>query len=337
MPIAGLGPHGESGAPFEQLDLSEADLTLARARQFRVAVVLHTLASDWAKQEVKGMASALAGLGAALAEVVDCGFNVESQVGALDRLVRQRPDAIISLPVGGRAVAEAHRRVSRAGIRLVLLDNGPTGLLPGTDYASVVSADNFGLGTIGAQLLAPHIPKRGKVGILSYQADFFATNEREIAFRKWMGSERPDIALRAMKFPDVGAVAAVLVPFLDANPDLAGLFAVWDVPAMEAVHVLRGRARSLPMTTVDLGNQAAVALAQGDIIKGIGAQRAFDQGVAVAKATIASLLGRDPPPWVVLPGVPATQENVAQVYPLIWHEAPPPEVLQARPARPTEE
>jgi ribose transport system substrate-binding protein len=328
MPVAGLGPHGERGAPLEQLDLSEADAAVARARQFRVVVVLHTMASDWAKQELKGMAATLDAFGATMTEVVDCAFSVETQIAALNRLVRQDPDAIISIPVGGSAVAEAHRCVSRAGIKLVLLDNGPTGLLPGTDYVSVVSADNFGLGTIGAQLLAPHIAGRGKVAILSYQADFFATNEREIAFRKWMGSERPDIQLKAVKFPDVGAVAAALNPFLDANADLAGLFAVWDVPAMEAVHVLRARAQNLPVTAIDLGNQAAIALARGDVIKGIGAQRAYDQGVAGAKAAIAALLGRDPPPWVVLPGLPTTPENVAQVYRRIWHEAPPPEVLE---------
>jgi ribose transport system substrate-binding protein len=195
---------------------------------------------------------------------------------------------------------------------------------------SVVSADNFGLGTIGAQLLSPHVAKGGKVGILSYQADFFATNEREIAFRKWMASERPDLRLNAVKFPKVGAVADVLHPFLDVHPDLAGLFAVWDVPAMEAVNILRARAQPLPMTTIDLGIEVAVALACGDIIKGVGAQRAYDQGVAVTKATIASLVGRDPPSWVVLPGLATTPETVADTYRRIWHEPPPSEVLAAR-------
>ena len=125
MPIAGLGPHGERGAPSEQLDLSEADAALARARRFRVMVVLHTMASDWAKQEVKGMASTLDAFGATMAEVFDCDFSIEAQIAALDRMVLQRPDAIVSIPIGGGA-ADAHRRVSRAGIRLMLLDNGPT-------------------------------------------------------------------------------------------------------------------------------------------------------------------------------------------------------------------
>jgi ribose transport system substrate-binding protein len=331
MPIAGLGPHGEHGAPFEQLELSQADADHARRRQFRVAVVLHTMASDWAKQELKGIAKTLDLYGATLTEVIDCAFGTDTQIGALDRLIDSMPDAIISIPVRGTAVAEAHRRVSRAGIKLVLLDNGPTGLLPGTDYVSVVSADNFGLGTIGAQLLSPHVARGAKVGILSYQADFFATNEREIAFRKWMASERPDVHLKAVKFPEVGAVAEALTPFLDLHPDLAGLFAVWDIPAMEAVKVLRARSQVRPMTTIDLGIEVAVALACGDIIKGVGAQRAYDQGVAATKATIASLVGRDPPPWVVLPGLATTPETVADTYRRIWHEAPPAEVLGARP------
>ena len=32
-----------------------------------------------------------------------------------------------------------------------------------------------------------------EVGLLSYAADFFATNEREIAFTKWLQVNRPDI------------------------------------------------------------------------------------------------------------------------------------------------
>lgn len=55
---------------------------------------------------------------------------------------------MISLPVANAKVADAHARVSAAGIKLVLLDNVPTGLLPGKDYVSLVSADNFGLGGV---------------------------------------------------------------------------------------------------------------------------------------------------------------------------------------------
>ena len=324
--ISGLGPHGERAASPDHLSLSEAEIAAARARRLRVAVLLHTTSSDWARLELTGISSTLDRHGASICEVVDCGFRIDAQIAALQRLAADPPDAVISLPIASTAVADAHRGVSRAGSKLVLLDNGPTGLLPGNDYVSVVSADNFGLGSIAARLLSPYVPQGGKVGILSYQADFFATNEREIAFRKWIGSERPDMLLQPVRFSAVDAVAEPLARFLDEHPDAAGLFAVWDVPAAAAVTVLRARARRVPMTTIDLGRDVAVALARGDLIKGIAGQRAFDQGVAAAMATLSALVGRQPPSWLVLPGMAVTAENVGDAYRRIWHESPPQEL-----------
>ena len=330
MQISGRGPHGERAAQADQLVVSEPDAAVARDRRFTVAVVLHTTTSDWARQQLVGIVSSLGRFAASVVEVVDCQFSVAAQVSALERLTREAPDAIISIPVGNNAVAQAYREAAQAGIKLILLDNAPTGLLPGIDYASVISADNFGLGEIGARLLSPHIALGGKVGIISYKLDFFATNEREIAFRKWLGSERPDIVLRSMKFSDVGLVGAVLGGFLDANPGMVGLFAVWDAPAIEAMATLSARSQHLPMTTVDLGNEVAISLAGGGVIKGIGAQQPYDQGKAVGLATIGTLLGRPVPPWVVLPGLPVTPENVVEAYQMVWHAAAPQNLIAAQ-------
>jgi ribose transport system substrate-binding protein len=330
MPIAGLGPHGERAAPRERLVLSEAEAAEARRRRFSVAVVLHTTGSDWARQQLAGMVATLGSYAAAVVEVVDCRFEVETQIAALGRLARERPDAVISLPIANTAVAEAHRNVAHAGCKLVLLDNAPTGLLPGTDYVSVVSADNFGLGEIAAELLSPHIPQGGTVGLLGYGVDFFVTNEREIAFRKRIAAARPDVGIRHAKFPSLGKVGATSQGLLVEHPEIDALFAVWDDPAMQAVAALRACARLLPMTTIDLGNEAALELAAGGAIKGIGAQQPYDQGVAVATATIMSLLGREPPPWVALPGLPVTRSNVVEAYQVVWHAPAPPKLIEAR-------
>jgi ribose transport system substrate-binding protein len=328
--IAGLGPHGERAVPPDRLAISEAEADAARAHRFSVAVVLHTTASDWAKQQLAGIVTTLGRYSAAVIEVVDCAFAIDAQIAALDRLVREAPDAIISIPIGNTAVAEAHRSVARAGVKLVLMDNAPTGLLPGSDYASVVSADNFGLGQVGAALLSPHIPTGGTVGVLGYGIDFFATNEREIAFRKWIASDRPDITLVQAKFAIVEEAAGVTAALLRDHPQLAGLFAVWDEPAMQAVLAMRAASLLLPVTTIDLGNEAAIELARGDLIKGIGAQQPYDQGVAVATATIMALIGRQPPPWVALPGLPVTRDDVIESYQVVWHAPAPPELLKAR-------
>ena len=330
MAITGLGPHGEQAVPPHHLRLTHAEAELARKCQFTVAVVLHTTSSDWSKQQIAGIVATLGEYSAAVIDVVDCGFSEAVQNSALDRLTRDTPDAIISIPIGNAAVADGHRSVSRAGVKLILLDNAPTGLLPGKDYVSVVSADNFGLGQIGAELLSPYVEEGASIGIISYGVDFFVTNQREIAFRKWMETERPDIRMRSARFIDVNLVAPVVDGVLAANADIQGLFAVWDEPAMQAVAALKSRGRQLPLTTVDLGNEAALELGSGGMIKGIGAQRPYDQGVTAAVAALQVLVGRSPSPWVASPGLSVTRRNVLEAYQLIWHSPAPQQLISAR-------
>jgi ribose transport system substrate-binding protein len=260
--------------------------------------------------------------------VVDCAFSSEAQASALRRLANERLDAIISLPIGNEAVAEPHSEVAQLGKKLILVDNAPTGLLPGRDYECLVSADNFGLGTIGAQLLSPHIATGGTVGLLGYDVDFFATNQREIAFRKWVGSERPDLTVAIGKFRSLDLVEETTHQLCDCTPELGGLFVVWDEPAIRSLKALRARGFAIPVTTTDLGNQVALDLARGGLIKGIGAQKPYDQGMAAAAASLLAMIGRQPPPWIALPGLSVTARNVVASYQSVWHSAAPTELLR---------
>lgn len=328
MTIAGLGPHGERASAPERVLLLPEDMSHARAARLRVAIVLHTLASDWAKQQLAGIIGTLGDCGVAVIDVVDCGFTPEVQIEALDRLIREAPDAIISLPVANAKVADAHARVSAAGIKLVLLDNVPTGLLPGKDYVSLVSADNFGLGKMAAEGLSPHIREGAEVGVLGYDADFFATNEREIAFVKWMRINRPDLRLHAARFPSLSEVAATTRNLIDAWPDMVGLFIVWDTPAIAAAQAIEAAGRSIPITTIDLGRDAAIGLAAGAPIVAIAAQQPFRQGQTAASTTVTALLGRITPPWVALPGIAVTRANVVESFQTVWRTPAPREVLR---------
>ena len=150
----------------------------------------------------------------------------------------------------------------------------------------MVSSDNFGLGKIAAAGLSPRIPDGAKVGVLGFAADFFATNEREIAFTKWLQVNRPDITPRIHRFARIEDSAAAADDLLSANPDLAGLFVVWDTPALAAANRLAERAATMPMATVDLGEAAAIALAKGDSFCCIAAQQPFQQGIAAAQTVV---------------------------------------------------
>lgn len=329
MPIIGLGPHGERASSLVRLELSAEEAETIRAGRFRVAIVLHTTASDWARQQIAGMIRQFEESGTDIVEIVDCRFSTAVQNAALERLAGAGLSGVISLPVGNAAVADAHRAVVRSGASLVLLDNAPAGLAPGLDYVCVVSADNFGLGQIAAELLSPCLPQGSLAGIISYGSDFFATQQREIAFRKWMGQNRPDIGLKAARFTDVNLVAPIVDGLIAGNLGLAGLFAVWDAPAMQAVAALKSRMRSLPITTVDLGNEVAIEMARGGPVKGLGAQQPYDQGMTAATALLQCLAGRPPSCWIALPGLRVTQSTLVDAYQKVWHTKPPHDLMAA--------
>ncbi|TNC67527.1 substrate-binding domain-containing protein [Rubellimicrobium roseum] len=329
MSIAGLGPHGERASPPQRVALAPADIDAARKKGFRVAIVMHTLESDFARQQLQGLAGTLGDCGTAVIEVVDCGFSPEAQIAALDRVLHEAPDAVISLPVANAAVAAAHARLSAAGISLVLLDNVPTGLLPGKDYVALVSADNSGLGRIAAELLAPHLSKGAEIGVLGYDADFFATNERELAFGRWMRRERPDVTLRTARFGSIRVAGETALSLWTAHPSLAGLFVVWDTPGREALSALARHGWSGPVATIDLGRDVAASLARGGPVVAVAAQQPHYQGVIAAQTAILAMLGQLTPDWVALPGVPVTRANVAESFQTVWRRPAPPEVLTA--------
>ncbi|NAZ38268.1 substrate-binding domain-containing protein [Rubellimicrobium sp. CFH 75288] len=327
MSIAGLGPHGERASPPQRVALSSADVEAARRMGFRVAIVMHTLESDFARQQLQGLAGTLGDCGTAVIEVVDCGFSPEAQIAALDRLVIEAPDAVISLPVANAAVAAAHARLSEVGIAVVLLDNVPTGLLPGKHYVALVSADNSGLGRIAAELLAPHLPEGAEIGVLGYDADFFATDERELAFERWMRRERPDIMLRTARFSSIPVAGETALSLFAAHSALSGLFVVWDTPAREALSALSRHGWTGPVATIDLGRDAAVSLASGGPIVAVAAQQPYQQGVTAAQTAILAMLGQLTPDWIALPGLPVTRANVVESFQAVWRRPAPLDVL----------
>jgi ribose transport system substrate-binding protein len=328
-PVSGLGPHGEFAASADQLRISDAAAARAAQAHFAVAVVLHSADSDWSRLQAAGIADTLARVGAHVKEVVHCGFRPERQVAALEALLERRPDAIISLPIDTVQAAEAHRRVTQAGVKLVLMDNAPVGLVARKDYVTLVSADNFGNGEIAAEILADHIPAGGTVCVVRYAADFHVTDERELGFRRSMREHRPEVHIEQVEYGDPELAGDVVLGYLATRSTVDGLFVVWDEPAILTARALRAAHRMIPITTVDLGMDVALEIATDGLIKGAGAQLPYDQGVAEATAAIMALAGEEPPTWIALPALAVTRRNVVEAYESVWHRPAPADLRDA--------
>ena len=269
--IVGKGPNGEPAASPEAVALSADEAVKVKAGHFRVGLVFQFM-NDWSRDQIAGLTATFDKYGVKIVGTTEAEFKVPKQIADIENMITIKPDGIVSIPVDDVAMAPTYAKVAKAGIKLVFMDNAAKGLTYPKDYQSVVSADSEGNGVIAAEVLSCHIPQNGTIGIIDFGITFFVTNERTKGVKDWFAAHRPDVKIKQANFTDPNKAGDVAANFLTANPDVQGVFAVWDGPAMGVVAALRAQGKVLPVTTIDLGDQAAVAIAEGTYLKGTGAR-----------------------------------------------------------------
>lgn len=320
--ILGVGPNGESSASPKDVAISDAEAVKIRAGNFKVALVFQ-FSGDWPNGQTRGLTDEFTKYGVKVISNTEANFKVDKQIANIENAIQLQPDGIVSIPVDDVATAPAYKKVGAAGIKLVFMDNAAKGLKAPEDYQSVISADSQGNGQVAAAKLACYIPQDGTIGIVDFGITFFVTNERTKGVKDWFAKNRPDVKIKYTAFTDPNQAGDVAANFLTANPDVQGVFAVWDGPAAGVIAALRAQGKNIPVTTIDLGDQAAVEIASGEFLKGLGAQRPYDQGVAEAQAMMKSLIGETVPAWIGVPSLAVIQGNLGDGYQQSWKKSLP--------------
>jgi len=292
------------------------------------AIVMHYGGNDWSSAQIAGLNAQFAAMGITVVATTDANFKPDKQVSDIETVMALKPNIIVSIPTDPVATAAAYKAAAAAGIKLVFMDNVPQGMVQGTDYVSVVSADNYGNGVAAAHLMAKYINSTGKIGIIYHEADFFVTKQRYEAFKKTITDNYPNIQIveeQGITGPDfAGDAEKAASAMLTKHADLKGIWAVWDVPAEGVMASARAMGRTdLIITTIDLGLNVAVEIAKGGMVKGLGAQRPYDQGVTEALLAGYGLLGKTAPAYVALYALPVEKSNVLDAWKTVYHADPP--------------
>jgi ribose transport system substrate-binding protein len=326
--VLSKGPNGEDPSPVSSVSLTADEIEKIRGLKAKAAIVLHYSRSDWSQAQVAGLKSQFDKMGIQVIAITDAGFQAKKQVADIETALAQNPQIIVSIPTDAVSTAAAYRNASQKGVKLVFMDNVPVGFEAGKDYVSVVSADNYGNGVASALLMAEFLKGKGQIGLIYHAANFFVTRQRYEAFKKTITEGYPEIKIVAEQgirepdfYGDADRAASVM---LTANQDLNGIWAVWDLLAEGVMSAARTAGRDdLIVTTIDLGLNVAVEMAGDGMIKGVGAQRPYDQGVTEALLAGYGLLGKPAPAYVALPALPVTRENLLDAWKTIYHtEAP---------------
>ena len=326
--VMSTGPGGETPSPASDVSLTDEELSKIREMGAKAAIVMHYGGNDWSQAQINGLQDQFGKMGIEVIAVTDAGFQAQKQVSDIETILAQNPNIIVSIPTDPVATAQAYRQAAEKGVKLVFMDNVPAGFTAGTDYVSVVSADNYGNGVAAAHLMAKALNSEGEIGIVFHAADFFVTRQRYDAFKKTITDNYPNIKIVAEQGiggPDfTGDAEKAASAMMTANAGIDGIWAVWDVPAEGVIAAARANGRdNLVITTIDLGQNVAIDIARGGYVKGLGAQRPFDQGVTEALLAGYGLLGKEAPAYVALPALPVEKANLLDAWQTVYHaEAP---------------
>lgn len=328
------GPNGETAKPASDVTLTDEEVAEVQEMGATAAIVFHTKAADWSLAQEAGLKAEFERLGIEVIAVTDAGFDTAQQITDIETVMAQSPSIIVSIPVDAAATADAYQAAADAGTELVFMDNVPQGLVQGEDYVSVVSADNYGNGVVAAHLMAKALCAEGNVSTVYHGADFFVTRQRYEGFKNTITSEYPNIAIVDEKGID-GADFATLAQdatnaILASNQDLDGIWAVWETPAEGVMAAIRSANRNdVIVITEDLGTPGALEMASGGLLKGLGAQRPYDQGVTEAKLAAYGLLDKEAPDYVALPALAVEPDNVLEAWQEVFYEDAPAAIVEA--------
>ena len=322
------GPNGETPSPASSVTLTAEETAKIKEQKPKAAIVMHYAGNDWSQAQIAGLKEQFGKMGIDIIAVTDAGFKPEKQVADIETVLAQKPNIIVSIPTDPVATAEAYRKAAEQGVKLVFMDNVPKGLTAGKDYVSVVSADNYGNGVAAAHLMAKALKGKGKIGLVFHAADFFVTRQRLDGFKNTIQENYPDIKIvgeQGIGGPDfTGDADKAASALLTSNRDLNGIWAVWDVPAEGVISAARAAGKdNLVITTCDLGLNVAIDMAQNGFVKGLGAQRPFDQGVTEALLAGYGLLGKEAPAYIALPALPVTHDNLLEAWKEVYHQDAP--------------
>jgi ribose transport system substrate-binding protein len=322
------GPNGETPSPASSVTLTPEEITKIQGLKAKAAIVMHYAGNDWALAQVAGLKAQFAKMGIGVIAVTDAGFKPEKQVADIETILAQKPQIIVSIPTDPVSTASAYKKAADQGVKLVFMDNVPKGFGAGKEYISVVSADNYGNGVVAALLMAKFLKGKGQIGLVFHAADFFVTHQRYDGFKKTITDNYPGIKIAAEQGiggPDFsGDGDKATSALLTSHRNLNGIWAVWDVPAEGAISAARSAGKDdLVITTCDLGLNVAIDMAQNGFIKGLGAQRPYDQGVTEALLAGYGLLGKQAPPYVALPALAVTRDNLLEAWKEVYHSEAP--------------
>lgn len=232
--------------------------------------------------------------------------SVAEQNKLVDDAIKDKPEAIVFVPVDFTKAAGAVEKINAAQIPLV---NANERLSAGT-IIGYVGSDDAALAQATGRYLIKAMNGKGNVVILDGPDSNLTAQGRAKGFRDVIG-EFPDIKLLAGKSGNYARPQSkqVMSEFLRSFPQIDGVLAANDPMAIGAVDALKAAGRKALVVGINASREAMDLLKSGDIIAS-GDYDSFVQGCAGVEMAVAKLRGEAAPKEITLKPLVVDKTNL---------------------------
>ena len=161
--------------------------------------------------------------------------NVDEQKAMVEQVLKDRPDAVIFIPVDDVAMVDSVKKLNEAKIPVVLVSNP----LPGS-FVTYVGADDFEIGYREARYLFEHLGAKGKIVVIEGTPAAPTNRERvrgyQRAFAEFPGIEVLGSGIGNYQQPDAKRVMEKL---LSEHPQIDAVLSANDGMALGVLEALK--------------------------------------------------------------------------------------------------
>lgn len=239
---------------------------------------------------------------------------VEQQIAIVEDFVSQKVDAIVIAPIDSKALVPVLKKAREHKIPVVNVDNR---LDPGTLKAARLEIPYVGVSDEesaynAAKAITAALGGKGKVAILEGVRGADNAQARKRGAEKAF-AESPGIKLVASQTANWQAEEAlnVFTNILQANPDLAGLFAANDMMSFGAIQAIAaaGKEGKIVVASIDAEDQALANIKAGKALATVY-QNQDAQAAAAVAAALDLVQGKPVAPDIRVKTVLVTKDRI---------------------------
>jgi ribose transport system substrate-binding protein len=326
------GPNGEHSTPAADVpDPSAACVDQIKAKHLKLAF-LSGAQITWMSAIEKGVRETAAKYGISVGNTVVTDFVPATEAKAVETVMASKPDILVTIPVDPVAGKANYKPALDAGTTMVFYDNPVADWTAGKEYVTISTGDHYRMGKDAADLLGTALNGAGKYGFIQMDVVFYNSNNREKGFLAEMAQKYPNIKNVAWAgFTDPATIGAAADAMLAQHPDLDGIYISYSgaaAPLFASLQAANNTHVKVVTHDLDAANDVIMAT-KGSNYYGTAIEHTYDEGANTVKAAVLKLCGETVPPFIVVPALAVTRDNLAQAWQEGFHMDPPAEVTKA--------